>query len=145
MDWTPLDLKNLAALFDDMADAVLAFRKQNGATLSDSEKLQLTTQFGQLISSAETVEHLAVAGALAGVDTDVKDLQSASHDAIAALKTISDVQKIVTIAVAVVALGAAIAAPTPGTIAAALGVLVQGVKSATAPPAAPTAAKPSAP
>jgi hypothetical protein len=145
MDWTPLDLRNLAALFDDMADAVLAYRKQNGASLSDSEKLQLTTEFGQLISSAETVEHLAVAGALSGVDTDVKDLQSASHDAIAALKTITEVQKVVTIAVAAVALGAAIAAPTPGTIAAALGVLVQAVKNPTAPPTVPTAAKPSAP
>ena len=145
MDWTPLDLKNLAALFNDMADAVLAYRKQNGATLSDAETLQLTTQFGQLISSAETMEHLAVAGVLPGIATDVKDLQSASHGAIAALKTISDVQKIVTIAIAAVALGAAIAAPTPGTIAAALSVLVQGVTDATAPPAVPTAAKPSTP
>jgi len=71
--------------------------------------------------------------------------QSASHDAIAALKTITEVQKVVTIAVAAVALGAAIAAPTPGTIAAALGVLVQAVKNPTAPPTVSTVAKPSTP
>ena len=132
MDWTPLDLKNLAALFDDMADAVLAYRRQNGAALSDAQKRQLTSQFGQLISYAETLEHMAVSGALSGVGSDVKDLQSASHDAIQALETIANVQKAISIAVAAVAVGAAIVAPAPGTIAAALGVLVKTVKDANA-------------
>lgn len=135
MDWTPLDLKNLAALFDDMADAVLNYRRQNGAALSDAQKRQLTSQFGQLISCAETLEHMAVSGALTGVGTDVKDLQSASHDAIQALATIANVQKAISIAVAAVAVGAAIVAPAPGTIAAALGILVKTVKEAGAPPA----------
>jgi hypothetical protein len=135
VDWTPLDLKNLAALFDDMADAVLNYRRQNGAALSDAQKRQLTSQFGQLISCAETLEHMAVSGALTGVGTDVKDLQSASHDAIQALATIANVQKAISIAVAAVAVGAAIVAPAPGTIAAALGILVKTVKEAGAPPA----------
>lgn len=134
MDWTPLDLKNLAALFDDLADAVLGFRRQNGAALSDAKKRQLTTQFGQLISCSETLEHMAVSGALSGVGTDIKDLQSASHDAIQALQTIANVQKAISIAVAAVAVGAAIVAPTPGTIAATLGLLVKTVKDAGAPP-----------
>lgn len=134
MDWTPLDLKNLAALFDDMADAVLSYRRQNGAALSDAQKRQLTTQFGQLISCAETLEHMAVSGALSDVGTDVKDLQSASHDAIQALQTIANVQKAISIAVAAVAVGAAIVAPAPGTIAGALGILVKTVKDASAPP-----------
>ena len=142
MDWTPLDLKNLAALFDDLADALLAFRKQNGADLSATAKRQLTTDFGRLIAAGESLEHLAVAGALKDVDSDVKDLQSATHDAIAALQTITDVQKTMSIAVAAVALAAAITAPSLGTIASALGVLVKGVKDATAPVADPTAAKP---
>jgi hypothetical protein len=142
MDWTPLDLKNLAALFDDMADALLAFRKQNGDNLSPTAKRQLTTDFGLLIAAGESLEHLAVAGALKDVDSDVKDLQSATHDAIAALQTITDVQKAMSIAVAAVALAAAIAAPSPGTIAGALGVLVNGVKDAIAPAPDPAAAKP---
>ena len=135
MDWTPLDLKNLAALFDDLADAALNYRRQNGSNLSDAQKRQLTTQFGQLISCAETLEHMAVSGALSDVGTDVKDLQSASHDAIQALQTVANVQKAISIAVAAVAVGAAIVAPAPGTIAAALGLLVKTVKEASAAPA----------
>ena len=61
MDWTPLDLQNLVALYGDMADALLAFRKQNSATLSLTSKQQLTADFGQLISAGESLEHLAVA------------------------------------------------------------------------------------
>ena len=120
------------------ADAVLNYRRQNGATLSDAQKRQLTTQFGQLVSYAETLEHMAVSGALSGIGIDIKDLQSASHDAIQALQTIANVQKAISIAVAAVAVGAAIVAPTPGTIAAALGLLVKTVKDASAP--APDAA-----
>jgi len=135
MDWTPLDLKNLAALFDDLADAVLGYRRQNGAALNDAQKRQLTTQFGQLISHAETLEDMAVSGALSDVGTDVKDLQSASHDAIQALQTVANVQKAIAIAVAAVAVGAAIVAPTPSTIGPALGLLVKTVKDASALPA----------
>ena len=134
MDWTPLDLKNLAALFDDMADAVLSYRRQNGPKLSDAQKRQLTAQFGQLISYAETLGHMAVSGALSGVGTDIKDLQSASHDAIQALQTIANVQKAVSITVAAVAVGAAIVAPSPGTIGSALGLLVKTLKDAGALP-----------
>jgi hypothetical protein len=141
VDWTPLDLKNLAALFDDLADAVLSYRRQNGPKLSDAQKRQLTTEFGQLISCAETLEHMAVSGALSDVGADVKDLQSASHDAIQALQTIANVQKAISIAVAAVAVGAAIVAPAPGTIAAALGLLVKTVKEVGAPPADAAAKK----
>jgi len=135
MDWTPLDLKNLAALFDDLADAVLSYRRQNGAALNDAQKRQLTTQFGQLISHAETLEDMAVSGALSDVGTDVKDLQSASHDAIQALQTVANVQKAIAIAVAAVAVGAAIVAPTPSTIGPRLGILVKTVKDVSALPA----------
>jgi hypothetical protein len=135
MDWTPLDLKNLAALFDDLADAVLSYRRLHGAALNDAQKRQLTTQFGQLISRAETLEEMAVSGALSDVGTDVKDLQSASHDAIQALQTVANVQKAIAIAVAAVAVGAAIVAPSPSTIGPALGLLVKTVKDANALPA----------
>ncbi len=84
---------------------------------------------------------MAVSGALSGVGTDIKDLQSASHDAIQALQTIANVQKAISIAVAAVAVGAAIVAPTPGTIAATLGLLVKTVKDAGAPPPDASASK----
>ena len=42
MKWTALDLKNLAALFDHTADAVLNFRIQNRNTLTPLQKERLT-------------------------------------------------------------------------------------------------------
>jgi hypothetical protein len=131
MDWTPLDLKNQAALFDDMADAVLAYRMKYAATLSDDQKSDLTTQFGELISAAEKLEEMAVAGALANIGTDVKDLQNATHDAIAAVETVANVQRALSIAVAAAALGVAIATENPGAIATALGTLVSSITSST--------------
>src|SRR5271170_6821199 len=111
MQWTPLDLKNLAALFDDLADAVLDFRNQNGSTLTQLQKNQLTAQFGQLVSYGEQLENEALQGALVDIDGAVADLQNAAHDATHALEVISDVQKVITIAVAAVGVGAAIMAP----------------------------------
>jgi hypothetical protein len=145
MDWTPLDLKNLAALFDDLADAVLAFRKNYASTLSEDEKSDLITQFGDLISAGETLEHMAVEGALADVSTDITDLQNATHDAIAAVQTIADVQKAISIAVAAVTLGVAIATENPAAIATAVGTLVSSVKSSASASAPASAAKPSNP
>jgi hypothetical protein len=135
MQWTPLDLKNLAALFDDMADAVLDFRNQNGSKLTQLQKNQLTAQFGQLVSYGEQLENEALQGALLDIDGAVADLQNAAHDATQALQVISDVQKVITIAVAAVGVGAAIMDPTPGTIASSLGTLVQAIQQANAKPA----------
>jgi hypothetical protein len=135
MRWTELDLKNLAALFDDMADAVLNFRIQNGNTLTQPQKDQLTAQFGQLVSYGEQLENEALQTALLDVDGAVIDLQNAAHDATHALQVISDVQMAITIAVAAVGLGAAIMNPTPGTIASSVNTLVQAVQSANAKPA----------
>ncbi len=145
MDWSPLDLKNLSAQFDDAGDAILAYRKSNGSTLSQTAKLQLTKEYGALISAADNLTHLAAQGALKNVDAAVTELQTATHDAIAALQTITDVQKVMSIAVAAVALAASIVvAPSPGTIGAALMLLVKQVKGATSP-AAPAPASGAAP
>jgi hypothetical protein len=138
MKWTPLDLKNLAALFDDMADAVLDFRNQNGSTLTQLQKNQLTAQFGQLLTFGEQLENEALQGALTEIDGPVTDLQNATHDATHAVQVIADVQKVIGIAVAVVGLGVAIMDPTPGTISSSLSTLVQAVQQAGAKPAAAT-------
>jgi len=130
MQWTALDLKNLAALFDDVADALLDFRRDNGSTLTQPQKDQLTQQFGQLVSQGEQFENLALQTALVNVDGAVTDLQNAAHDAAHALSVISGVQNAISIAVAAVGLGAAILTPTPGTIASSLGTLAQAVKNA---------------
>jgi hypothetical protein len=134
MQWTALDLKNLAALFDDMADAVLSFRIQNRNTLTPQQKDQLTAKFGQLVSCGEQLENMALQKALVEIDGSVTDLQSATHDAIHALQVISDVQKAITIGVAVVGLGEAVMNPTPGTVANSFNTLVQAIKQANAKP-----------
>ncbi len=135
MQWTALDLKNLAALFDDMADALWNFRIKNGSTLTQSQKNQFTAEYGQLVSYGERFENKALQSALHDIDAAVVDLQNAAHDATHALEVISDVQKAITIAVAAVGLGAAIMNPTPGTIANSVNTLVQAVKQANTKPA----------
>ncbi len=138
MKWTALDLKNLAALFDDTADAILNFRIQNRNTLTPLQKDRLTVEFGQLVSLGEQLENFALQNALVDVDGAVADLQSATHDATHALEAISDVQKAITIAVATVSMGEARTKPTPGTVAGLLNMLVQAINQANAKPAAGT-------
>jgi hypothetical protein len=134
MKWTALDLKNLAALFDDMADAVLNFRIENRNTLTSAQKERLTKEFGQLVSCGEQLENMALQQALVDIDGAVTDLQTVTHDATHALEVISDVQKAITITVAAAALGEAIMKPTPGALASSFDTLVQAVKQASAKP-----------
>ena len=138
MQWTALDLKNLAAIFDDMADAVLAFRKQNSDTLTPEQKNQLTSLFGQLVLAGEQLENQALQTALVDIQSSVTDLQNAAHEATHALQVITDVQNVICIAVAAVGVGAAIMNPTPGTLGNSIGALVQAIKQAGAKPAGGT-------
>ena len=135
MQWTALDLKNLAAIFDDMADAVLAFRKQNSNILTPAQKNQLTTLFGELVLAGEHLENQALQTALVDIQSSVTDLQNAAHEATHALQVTTDAQNVIAIAVAAVGVGAAILKPTPGTLANSVGTLVQAIKQATAKPA----------
>jgi hypothetical protein len=61
----------------------------------------------------------------------IGDLQSAAHQAAHALQAISDVQKVIAIAVAAVGMGAAIVDPTPGTVASSVNALVQAIQQST--------------
>jgi hypothetical protein len=140
MQWTSLDLKNLASIFDDMADAVLDFRKQNGNTLTQLQKNVLTAQFGQLVSYGEQLENEALMTALRDIDGAVSDLQNAAHQAAHALQMISDVQKVIAIAVACVGMGAAIMDPTPGTVASSVSTLIQTIQQSAGKTAANSAA-----
>src|SRR5271167_1078380 len=132
MQWTALDLKNLAAIFDDMADAVMAFRKQNSDTLTPEQKKQLTMLFGELVVAGEQLENQALQTALTNIQSSVTDLQNAAHEATHALQVITNVQNIINIAVAAVGVGAAIMNPTPGPLANSIGTLVQAIKQAAA-------------
>jgi len=128
MQWTALDLKNTAALFDDLADAALNFRILNRGSLTQLEKKQWTMQFGQLQSYGEQLENEALKNAMVNIEGSVTDLQNAAHDATRALKVMSDVQKAAGIVAAAVGLGFAIFNPTPGAIAGAVSTLVSAAK-----------------
>ena len=138
MEWTPFDLKNLAALFDHTADAVLNFRIQNRNTLTPLQKERLTVEFGQLVSCGEQLENMALQTGLVEIDGAVADLQSATHDATHALQVTSDVQKAISIAVAMVGMGEALMKPTPGTVASSFNTLVQAINQADTKPATGT-------
>ena len=138
MKWTALDLKNLAALFDHTADAVLNFRIQNRNTLTPLQKERLTVEFGQLVSCGEQLENMALQTGLVEIDGAVADLQSATHDATHALQVTSDVQKAISIAVAMVGMGEALMKPTPGTVASSFNTLVQAINQADTKPATGT-------
>jgi hypothetical protein len=128
MQWTALDLKNLAAAVDDTADAVVDLRNRNAATLTQEEKDRLTTLFGQLVSAGEEIENKALQAAEVDIEGAVADLQNGVHDANHALKTIANVQKGVTIGVAVFGLASSILHPTPGGIASSLNTLVGAIQ-----------------
>ncbi|MGA2115181.1 MAG: hypothetical protein ABSH56_10585 [Bryobacteraceae bacterium] len=128
MQWTALDLKNLAATVDDTADAVMDLRNRNAATLTQEEKDQLTTLFGQLVSAGEEIENKALQAAETDIEGAVADLQNGIHDANHALKTIANVQKGVTIGVAVFGVASSILHPTPGGIFGSLGTLLQAIQ-----------------
>jgi hypothetical protein len=135
MQWSALDLKNLAGLVDDMAKAVLNFRIQKRNTLTSLQKERLTVELGQLVFYGEQLENMALQKAVVDIDGAVKDLQNATHEATRALEVTSDVQKAITIAVATVGLAAAIMNPSPGTIASSVNSLVQSVRQAKTKPA----------
>jgi len=99
MQWTALDLKNLAAsLTTSRMRAELPHSKPG--ELTQLQKIQLTALFGQLDSYGEQLENEALQNALVDIDAAVADLQNAAHDATNALQTISDVQNAISIAVA---------------------------------------------
>lgn len=135
MQWTALDLKNLGALFEDLAEATLNFRIQNAGSLTQLQKNQLTMQFGQLQSYSEQIENEALAVATTEIQGSVKTLQNGAHSAIHALTVIADVQKAISIAAAAVGVGFAILTPTPGSIVGSINTLVQSVSQALAPAA----------
>jgi hypothetical protein len=130
MQWTALDLKNLAAAVDDTAYAVMDLRNRNAATSTQEEKDRLTTLFGQLVSAGEEIENKALQAAEVDIEGAVADLQNGVHDANHALKVIANVQKGVTIGVAVFGLASSILHPTPGGIASSLNTLVGAIASA---------------
>ena len=96
-------------------------------------------EFGQLVSCGEQLENMALQTGLVEIDrASLRNLQSATHDVTHALQVTSDVQKAISIAVAMVGMGEALMKPTPGTVASSFNTLVQAINQADTKPATGT-------
>jgi len=130
MKLTALDWRNLSMLYQDLADAVLNYRVANSKTLTLEQKNSLNLAFGQLLNASEGFADQALTQALADIETSVKNLQVAAHDAIEALQALTKLKNVLDIAASAVGLASALLAPTPGTVTSALTGLVQAVQQA---------------
>lgn len=130
MKLSALDWRNLSMLYQDLADAVLNYRVANSKTLTLEQKNSLNLAFGQLLNASEGFADQALTQALADIETSVKNLQVATHDAIEALQALTKLKNVLDIAASAVGLASALLAPTPGTVTSALSGLVQAVQQA---------------
>jgi hypothetical protein len=130
MKLSALDWRNLSMLYQDLADAVLNYRVANSKTLTLEQKNSLNLAFGQLLNASEGFADQALSQALADIETSVKNLQVAAHDAIEALQALTKLKAVLDIAASAVGLASALLAPTPGTVTSALSGLVQAVQEA---------------
>ncbi len=130
MKLSALDWRNISMLYQDLADAVLNYRVANSKTLSLEEKNSLNLAFGQLLNASESFADQALKQALGDIETSVKNLQVAAHDAIEALQALTKLKCVLDIATSAVGLASALLAPTPGTVGSALSGLVSAVQAA---------------
>ena len=94
-------------LYQDLADAVLSYRVANSKTLTLEQKNSLNLAFGQLLNASEGFADQALSQALVDIETSVKNLQVAAHDAIDALQTLTKLKNVLDIAASAVGLASA--------------------------------------
>ena len=131
MKLSALDWRNLSTLYQNLADAVLDYRISNSATLTLDQKNSLNVAFGELLTASESFANQALQQATADIGASVQAIQESTHDAIAAIRSITVLKNVLDISVAAIGLATAMLAPTPGTVASALGCLVDAVQEAT--------------
>ena len=130
MKISALDWRNLSALYQDLADATLAYRIANSKSLTIDQKNSLNLHFGRLLNASESFADEALKQAMSDIDASVESIQTSAHDAIAAIHSVNEVKNVLDITVAAIGLSAAMLSPTPGTIATALDGLVQALGQA---------------
>src|SRR4051812_18652622 len=130
MKLSALDWRNLSMLYQDLADAILDYRVANSKALSLEEKNSLNLAFGELLNASEGFADQALSQALVDIEASVKNLQVVAHDAIEAVQSLTKLKHVLDIAASAVGLASALLAPTPGSVASALGGLVSAVQAA---------------
>jgi hypothetical protein len=118
---------DLADLFNSLSDAVDNFRINNSSTLSVADKSRLKDEAQGLTDRAHYFTAEAIGATLQSIQSDLANIKTVTGQAAAALKTLNNVSKAIAIATSAVALGAAIAAGNPATIASAAQGLVQTI------------------
>jgi hypothetical protein len=112
MGMDPEDLKNLAHQFSDLASAVADWEATHAIT-DPTLQAEMDTLLSKLANLSNDLEDEAVAAAVASLGSPVDALRQATLNAQHALKVIADTQKVLKIAAAAVAVGAALVAPIP--------------------------------
>ncbi len=130
MKLSALDWRNLSTLYQNLADTVLDYRVSNSATLTLEQKNALNVAFGELLTSSESFANQALQQATSDIGASVQAIQASTHDAISAIHSITVLKNVLDISVAAIGLATAMLAPTPGTVANALGCLVDAVHDA---------------
>ena len=128
---TPIDTAGqadqLADLFLKLSMALDQYRADNLARLTPDQLHQLSDNAQHLDDFAMHFTVVAIGATLAGIQGEINTITRATADANQAIKTAAKIERVATIAAAAVALGAAIAAGNPGTIASAASGLVTAI------------------
>lgn len=132
----------LVDLFHALSQALDEFRlsdKLPAATPPDQRAL-LKKQAQDLEAVSHRFTAAAIKAILQSIQPDLAKIKGVTAEAKTQLGHLNTVSKVISIATAAVALGAAIASGDPLAIAPALGPLIQAVAPPVAPPAAPAVA-----
>jgi alanine-alpha-ketoisovalerate/valine-pyruvate aminotransferase len=130
---SPEDLRNLAHGYEDLADALVAWRGANPIT-DPALGEQFDDLVADLVGESSQLENIAVTTALQNLQTSVAGLQAATLQAKHALTVVKDATIALAIGAAAVGVVAALLAPTVsvGAVAGALGGLAGAVQAAIA-------------
>jgi hypothetical protein len=121
----------LAGNLADIAASLVQFREANSAGLSDTQFNTLGDLAGRIETLSDQVNVAALDATLAQVQGDVESIVGATQDAQDAVKRIHQIQDVIAIGGAVLALGGAIAGGNISTIASSAQAVVQAVATAT--------------
>ena len=129
---TAQEFKTLARNYQKVADILVEFRRAHPAeTVGQGDTFNRT--IGDLLKNADETINRAVELALVDLGVSANELRDATQEAAAALKSIGTVTKVLSIAGAVVELGACILHPTPAGVAGALTTLSQVLPKVASP------------
>jgi len=122
------DAIELAKQFKESAIVLGQFQLDRWDNLSKAERRNLTDVEYTLLDHSQNLVTYAVGKRLDDAEASLQDIKNATAQANATVKTIKDIKKVITIATALVTLGATIYTANPGGIATAVGGVLKALK-----------------